>query len=183
MARTMDNKSSFKSDNRKQTVLVGCHEAQKRQTNKPGSEKKLWKAPKYNHYKVNFDGAFRAATREAGIGVVIRDYKRDVLGAMSRPVTNVDNAMHVERLAVVKAIEFASYMGFNKIELEGDALSIIKLLKHEAVDLSLIENIMKEVQFKLRHMAGSHCSHIRRKANEAAHTITKLAVGTYETKC
>ena len=46
----------------------------------------LWAAPIAPNYKVNVDGAVFSQSCQAGVGVVIRDYKGEVIATLSKQI-------------------------------------------------------------------------------------------------
>ncbi|XWS63642.1 hypothetical protein CRYUN_Cryun06bG0118500 [Craigia yunnanensis] len=58
------------------------------------------------------------------------------MGAYASSLPSITDPFMVEANAVVRVLEFAQNMGFKKIGLEGDALSIVKKLQSVEVDLS-----------------------------------------------
>ncbi|XVF34742.1 hypothetical protein REPUB_Repub18cG0085400 [Reevesia pubescens] len=69
-----------------------------------------WTPPARNVFKVNLDGSVSMDFNRGGVGI--------------------------EALATVKAFSFVVDLGLNDIEVEGDALEVIKRLKTTEDDLS-----------------------------------------------
>ena len=76
--------------------------------------------------KVNFDGALDRRANTCGIGIVIRDEKSMIIRAKATNFYCFNEPFIVEAKVALYALIFAFEMGFQKIEVEGDALSIIK---------------------------------------------------------
>ncbi|XVF57189.1 hypothetical protein PTKIN_Ptkin06aG0184100 [Pterospermum kingtungense] len=57
-----------------------------------------WEPPLRDIVKVNFDGALRKNDRVAGVGVVIRNARGEVMGALAAPIKWVSNPMWVEAI-------------------------------------------------------------------------------------
>ena len=61
--------------------------------------------------KINFDGAWYNELEKAGIGVVIRNGKGQVLAAMSEPIVKPLSVELLELLAARHAVFFAAKLG------------------------------------------------------------------------
>lgn len=112
--------------------LRGCQQTQAK-----------WLHPPLNAYKVNFDGAFKASTKTGGIKVVIRDVDGNLMGSKIVTIHEATDPFIVEATATVQALEFASNLRFQKIILEGDALSIVKMLKNNNPYLTNTGHLIK----------------------------------------
>ena len=65
-------------------------------------------------------------TSKGGIGVFIRNQNGEVRGAKVSSVIDAESSFCVEAKALVSAMVFSLEMGFTKVELEGDALAVIR---------------------------------------------------------
>ncbi|XWS33068.1 hypothetical protein CRYUN_Cryun22dG0046700 [Craigia yunnanensis] len=85
-----------------------------------------WRPPEPGVLKINFDGSVNKETRKGGLGVIIMDEKGEVMGAHASNMLCFPDSFTVEAYAVVRAVYFALEMGFRQVEMEGEALAIIK---------------------------------------------------------
>ena len=67
--------------------------------------------------KVNIDAAYDQASRQAKLGVVIKDHSRKVLVCALKKV-RADNPLHVEMLALKLGLKVACENGFSKVIIE-----------------------------------------------------------------
>ena len=74
-----------------------------------------WCPPDPQYYKANFDGAVFKSSNIAGLGVVIRDSRGDILGAMSVHVPLPQSVPEVEALACRHGISFAVNLGLHEV--------------------------------------------------------------------
>ncbi len=88
---------------------------------KPRSSEAIkWVPPAIGRYKVNFDGAIFSNTKEAGLGVIIRNAQGEVIGSLCQRVPFPHSVEAMEASAARCAIQFAKDLGFMVIDLEGD---------------------------------------------------------------
>lgn len=97
-----------------------------RPTTPPIQRRVHWSPPVAGYYKLNFDGAIETASKNGGIGTVIRNENGDFMAAMSDCLGGVACSDHVEAIAALKAVEVALDLGLKNVMLEGDSLRIIQ---------------------------------------------------------
>uniref|UniRef100_A0A2N9GDB5 Reverse transcriptase domain-containing protein n=1 Tax=Fagus sylvatica TaxID=28930 RepID=A0A2N9GDB5_FAGSY len=78
-----------------------------------------WKPPELGRYRVNYDGAVFRDSDEAGIGVIIRNHKGEVMGSLNQRIPFPHSIEAVEASAARSAIQFAKDLGFMQIDLGG----------------------------------------------------------------
>ena len=79
-----------------------------------------WTAPAPNTYKINYDGALSNADNKSGIGVVVRDYRGEVIASLVQQLDQAFQPVEIEALAACKAVEFGSELGLHRATVEGD---------------------------------------------------------------
>ncbi|XWS18113.1 hypothetical protein CRYUN_Cryun32bG0013900 [Craigia yunnanensis] len=86
------------------------------------------------------------------------------------------DAFMVEANAAISAMNFAQRMGFHDIELEGDTLSIIKLMRSHGDDLSIVSNLIEEA--KIIYLSFHSCifMYAGRKRNKVADRRAKYGL-------
>ena len=67
--------------------------------------------------KVNIDAAYDQASRQAKLGVVIKDHSKKVLVCALKKV-RADNPLHVEMLALKLGLKVACEKGLSKVIIE-----------------------------------------------------------------
>ena len=80
-------------------------------------------------YKANYDGAVFAESKEAGIGVIVRDDKGDVIVALAEKIPYPVSVEVLEALAARRAAKFVVELGLSVAEFEGDSEIVWKALK------------------------------------------------------
>ena len=112
----------------------------------PNRINQKWKKPPHGIVKINFDGNVRKADKRKGVGVIAKDDKGKVLGAVQATIDVIIELAVIEAYAANRGLLFAHQMGFTKIILEGDALSVIFKILQLDPSLSHISNLTKEAK-------------------------------------
>lgn len=94
--------------------------------------------------KLNVDGAFDAKSRKGGVGLVIRDNLGNILEMQAIPIPISPSAESVEALVV----RFALILAANRMEkdyiVEGDAQTVIRMLKETSNVKASLEVVIKD---------------------------------------
>ena len=90
-----------------------------------------WRPPEQDHFKVNYDATLFQSINRAGIGVVIRDWRGDVVAALSMPTALASSVADLEALACRCALLFAAEKELQKVIFEGDSVSVMKAIVQE----------------------------------------------------
>nr|POE97055.1 hypothetical protein CFP56_48039 [Quercus suber] len=83
-----------------------------------------WYLPQSLQHKVNYDGALFKEIWQAGIGVVIKDAKGRVCGALSDRIVLPRTVEEVEAIACRTIVRFALELGLEEVVFEGDSETI-----------------------------------------------------------
>ena len=81
----------------------------------------------------------------AGIGVVVRDWRGEFVGALSSSMPLSDAIADMEALACRKAVEFAIEFGLQRVVFEGDSAMVITALNHNSAGLSSYGVIIEDI--------------------------------------
>lgn len=106
----------------------------------------IWRPPIAGTFKVNFDGAFSNSFSLAGVGIIVRNEEGSVMAALSYRDQCVTEPIHIEALAALRAVIFATDMGFRDICLEGDSQDIIKAINSNSIDFSPVGHLIEETK-------------------------------------
>lgn len=104
-----------------------------------------WTPPLATWMKLNFDGACDLKQCKVGLGAVIRDDSGVLRGAMAIPYKLPLSPLATEATALCHVL------GVSKIEIEGDALSVLKALDSYSLDLSEIGAVVEEIKLLMRN--------------------------------
>ncbi|KAF5447458.1 hypothetical protein F2P56_033012 [Juglans regia] len=94
-----------------------------------GSRITHWKPPVGETVNVNWDAALKIDENRCGIGVIIRDNCGEVLVTLYCPKLNVADPVMAEIYALWRAMKLCNELNFERVQLEGDALTVIQAIK------------------------------------------------------
>jgi len=83
----------------------------------------------------------------AGIGVIVHDWRGEVIGALSMPIPLTQTVNELEALACRRAVRFASELGLRKVIFEGDSSMVINALSQGSSCFSSYGNIVDDLIF------------------------------------
>ncbi|KAA3468935.1 reverse transcriptase [Gossypium australe] len=137
---------------------------------RPGP-KELWRPPEEGKIKVNFDASYRSDGNMAFTAVIARDASGIIQGAGTYLFTQVVYPFVAEARACERALSFTLSLGFTRLEVEGDSLTVIKSIEKKENDRSVLRPITQHI----RHLGSSFeeitYRHVWRSANGVAHTL------------
>nr|XP_023897448.1 uncharacterized protein LOC112009346 [Quercus suber] len=145
-------------------------------TTSTGQPPTQWQPPAHQQYKINFDGALFKDENQAGLGVVIRDSKGQVMVSLAQRIPLPSTAIEVEALAARRALELALETGLNKGVLEGDSLILMNALKSNSHSLAQFGHIVNDIHYLAFQFPMISFSHVRRHCNSVAHSIARRAL-------
>ena len=142
-------------------------------------ENTKWIPPRVGIYKANYDGAMFAESEEAGIGVIVRDGKGDVIAALAEKLPFLGSVEVLEALAARRAAKFVVELGLSVAEFEGDSEIVWKALKAADGAHSAMGVIIKDTMSIVGSLRTFSFSHTRRQGNCAAHALAKKAIVSF----
>lgn len=86
--------------------------------------------------KLNFDASVVKSPLSIGLGVVVRNNKRDILAWSRRRIPFTQEPKLAEAFAVRLAAQLAIQLHARQVTIEGDCSSIIRILQSSSVYLS-----------------------------------------------
>lgn len=107
--------------------------------------KELWRPPEAGVIKLNFDVTFLCETRLATTTVLARDLKGEIVAAETYLFEDVVDAFVAEARACERVLLLACEMGFRHLIVEGDSLTIIKSIKKNEEDKSVLRPITQHI--------------------------------------
>ena len=114
-------------------------------------------------------------SEEAGIGVVIRNCKGELMAALSEKIQKPQSVVALEMLAARRAALFASECGFQQLSFEGDSKLVIKALRQGEMQHSSVGHILKDTMSYVSSFQSCSFSHVGRQDNTVAHALAQRA--------
>ncbi|XWS42050.1 hypothetical protein CRYUN_Cryun17cG0135400 [Craigia yunnanensis] len=102
------------------------------------------------------------------------------MGAYASSKLDVMCPFMIEASATICALQLAQQMGFLKVEIEGDALGVIRKLQSTGEDLLPVGCLVDEAKAISRRFQLCKFMHTGRKGNMAAHYLAKYGLELYE---
>ncbi|MBA0795891.1 hypothetical protein Gohar_006721 [Gossypium harknessii] len=93
------------------------------------------------------------------------------MAACTYPNEHVLSSTMVEAQACLQAVILTEELGFKKVFVEGDALTVIKRVKVVEEDKSNISNLVKEIKERFCIFDKIEFRYVSLKANEVAHAL------------
>ncbi|KAK8617330.1 hypothetical protein V6N13_080247 [Hibiscus sabdariffa] len=132
-----------------------------------------WSPPQRDVIKINFDASFDSLLKTSVSGVVARNNEDLLMAIGTTPHRYVANLEMAEALACEDTLILAVELGFNKIILEGDALTIINRAKARTDYRSLSQGIFQNIFSLTASFTDLQFTHVYRSGNCPAHLLAK----------
>jgi hypothetical protein len=107
-----------------------------------------------------------------GIGIMVSDYKGGVIATQCATRQFIMDPTMVEALAFRTAVELRHQLGLMDVIFEGDSFEVVQAVRKEEKSCESYGTIVAEA----KEMLLWDICHVRRIANEAAHSIAKMVV-------
>ena len=135
-----------------------------------------WIPPSLGLCKINVDGAFSRTKKLAGIGVVIRDHRGQILAALCTKIRAQLGVLEVEAKAYEAGMLLARHLGLMNGALEGDSLIISNALKRVTEPPTSFAAVVEGIHALGSILGVVHYSHVRRNGNQLAHILARQAL-------
>ncbi|KAK8640058.1 hypothetical protein V6N13_138421 [Hibiscus sabdariffa] len=136
----------------------------------------VWSPPEANIIKINFDAHFNYAINKSISGIIARNSLGHIMAACAYPHISVADPFIAEAKACEMVVSFPIDLGFRRIQVEGDSLSIIKKLNSTIADKSVLSPIVNDINSMRDFFELVTFAHVGRLGNEAAHELARVAV-------
>ena len=116
--------------------------------------------------------------REAGscgIGVVVRNEKGQIMGALCRRLELPPGALEVEAKVVEEGVQFARDLSLGKIVIESDSQVVVSSFRDLSLTQSCVRKVTEGTRLGLHWFTAWEMSHTRRGCNTAAHFLARHA--------
>ena len=134
-----------------------------------------WKPPKAGWYKVNTDGATFEDIKSCGVGVVIRNERGELMGALSKKFELPLGGLEAEVKAMEEGVAFAWDLGLKDIIIESDAQLVTNSLGKQKVMPNAIRKVVEGILMDLSKFNAWDVNYTHRSSNNAAHILARQA--------
>ena len=135
----------------------------------------VWKPPDPRQVKTNFDGAIFEDLLEAGIRVIIRNSKGEVLAALSKRIPTPSSVVILESFAARRAVQFIHEIGLRSSIFNGDSTTSISALRGRTLLHSSSSHLIKDILSLASSSQSFSFSHTHRQGNALVDAFAKRA--------
>ena len=126
-------------------------------------------------HKVNFDMAIFGATNSSGIGVIIRDWRGQAVGALSVAVSLANSVLDMEAVASRRVVNFAAELDLHRVIFEGDSAIVINAVSQGNAVLASYGNIVEDIRCLASSFLSFDFIHVHQNGNLVADSSAKKA--------
>ena len=134
-----------------------------------------WRPPDWGTHKINFDAAVFGATNSVGIGVIVRDWCGEPVGALSMAVSMANSVSDLEAVACRHAVNFEAELVLHSVTFEGDSAIVINVVSQGNVVLATYENIVEDIRSLSSSFLSCFFTNVQRSGNVVADFLAKKA--------
>ena len=134
-----------------------------------------WQPPPASKFKLNFDVAIFIDLGCSGVGVIIRNEKGEVMGAVTAKGPGVANSMEAKALACKRVLKFVVDIGITKLVNEGDCAQVIYAITSNQFSLSRLGHVFEGIQVLIAGLKWAEVHWVNRSANLVAHSLARNA--------
>ena len=160
-------------------VYLSNYQAKYPSKMKQPKENVKWQPPVEGLYKTNYDGAVFTESGEAGIGIIVRDARGEVIAALAEKILYPRSVDVLEALAARRAVKFAVELGLSSSIIEGDSEVVYRALQASDWHHSSIGEIVKDIVSIASSLRTFSFLRTRWQGNNAAHALAKRAIVSF----
>ncbi|XP_017187335.2 uncharacterized protein [Malus domestica] len=135
-----------------------------------------WIVPPRGQLKRNIDGFGKAESLAAGFSAIIRDGNGLFIAAGIGSFEDIASPLISKAMAMRAGLLWAIDRGYQSLIIETYSLQIVEALRDPILNLSPIEQVLKDCKVLLNTITEANITHIRRNANAAAHHLAKVGL-------
>ena len=134
-----------------------------------------WIPPNRGCFKVNTDEAIFEELGCCGIGVVIRNERGQLIGAMSKKIELPLDVLEAEAKALEEGMLLAWDLGLKEITLESDSELVAKALSDQRLLQISIQKVIEGIKEGLNCFLAATVTHTYKSGNSPAHILARHA--------
>ncbi|MBA0739505.1 hypothetical protein Gogos_012770 [Gossypium gossypioides] len=109
-----------------------------------------WRPPYETFVKIDFGAAFHVLSSNSCSGIIIREGRSKTIAEKVTVNGNIVSVFAAEALACLQALSLGVDLGFQRVVVEGDSLSVIKKANSSGVDRSAIGAYIQDIRIVRR---------------------------------
>ncbi|MBA0575744.1 hypothetical protein Golob_006921, partial [Gossypium lobatum] len=86
-------------------------------------ESDRWRPPKQGFFKINSDAAFNVKENKTYSGIIVRNFKGNILASKTMVHDNIPSGFAAEATACLQAVTVGRDLGMKSVKIEGDSLT------------------------------------------------------------
>ncbi|KAH9657474.1 putative reverse transcriptase/RNA-dependent DNA polymerase [Citrus sinensis] len=134
-----------------------------------------WCPPEEGWIKINVNTAMDEENRLAGLGVVIRNFKGEIIAAAVKTKKNSENVEMAEAKAVLWGLQVAIMAEATQVIVESDSKGVIELITNKMGTLTEIFWVIFDILETKKSFQNFKTQHVPRSCNVSTHSLAKLA--------
>lgn len=121
-----------------------------------------WHPPAEGLYKINTDASFYVTNLQAGLGIVIRNHRGQVMATATKYLDYVHSIDVAEALAAAEGLQLAAEIGVHPVILETDSSRVFNLFSNPLEDLSETSEIVLQARRLSTNLLHATFSFVKR---------------------
>ncbi|XP_075645677.1 uncharacterized protein LOC142616777 [Castanea sativa] len=134
-----------------------------------------WCPPEAHIFKANFDVAVFKSKKLAGLGVVIKDWRGEAIGAVTMSVRLAQTVVELEAMACRRVVKFAREIGLSQAIFEGDSSTVIKAILEGPSDALPYGHVIEDICVQAMDFQLAAFTYVPRNCNVVADALAKKA--------
>ncbi|XP_075663115.1 uncharacterized protein LOC142632627 [Castanea sativa] len=116
------------------------------------------------------------------MGVIIRDWRGEAIGALSMSVPAAQTVAELEALACRRAVQFAVELGLQDVVFEGYSLQVIQAISQDSSDFLPYGHIIEDIRIHLAAFSTDDFIFNTRHCNVVVDALAKKAKNFRESR-
>lgn len=132
-------------------------------------------------YKLNVDGALFPEIHRAGVGFILRDWKRNALLAASINEYDVEDPATIESLAILRGLQHCLYQGIPTLTMESDYQLVVQEVLQAGTPSSEVSNLLLDLRATMSHFTSCNIQYGNQVGNVVTHQLAQHACNVHHT--
>ncbi|XP_075499758.1 uncharacterized protein LOC142538287 [Primulina tabacum] len=135
----------------------------------------IWMGPPEDKLKLDVDDAYNEGSNSFAIGGVVRNHEGQPVMAFGSKIDKPQSVTYAELLAIEGGLHISHERNLQIYHITSDSLLAVQAVTSLKENFSYVGSKAKDIRILLDPHSISHLSHVRRSANEVAHSLAPFA--------